>query len=339
MKKLNFKNDYSNIAHRLVLERLKEYMDTSFNGYGLDEASEKAKRTVKDLIQTEADIHFLIGGTSANKIAIAHALRPYEAVIAVESGHIAVHETGAIEQSGHKILTVKPVMGKITPKDIQNTVDAHYDEHGVVPRLVYISNATEIGTIYTKDELTKIAKVCKENNLYFYIDGARLSNALVAQNNDLTLPEIASLTDMFTIGGTKNGLLMGEVLIVTNPELKPFVRHSIKQNGGMLAKGFLLGLQFQVFFEDNLFLKLASHANNLALKLQEKLIAMGYELAGVSETNQLFVNISFAKYDYLKDLCAFEVWNKTKDKVTVRFVTSFATKEEDVDKLLELLKK
>ena len=158
MKKLNFKNDYSNIAHPFVLERLKEHLDDSFNGYGLDEASDLARQKVKDLIQSDADVHFLIGGTSANKIAIAHALRPYEAVIAVESGHIAVHETGAIEQTGHKILTVKPVNGKIVPEDIVKTVELYQDEHGVVPRLVYISDATEIGTVYTKDELTGFPK-------------------------------------------------------------------------------------------------------------------------------------------------------------------------------------
>lgn len=338
MKKINFKNDYSNIAHPFVLERLKEHLDDSFNGYGLDEASDLARQKVKDLIQSDADVHFLIGGTSANKIAIAHALRPYEAVIAVESGHIAVHETGAIEQTGHKILTVKPVNGKIVPEDIVKTVELYQDEHGVVPRLVYISDATEIGTVYTKDELTRISQVCREHNLYLYIDGARLSNALVSPKNDLTLPEIARLSDMFTIGGTKNGLLMGEVLIVTNPALKPYVRHSVKQNGGMLAKGFLLGLQFQVFFQDNLFLAMARHANVLALNLQEKLVGLGYTLASISDTNQIFVNISWDKYNTLKDVCAFEVWNKADDYVTVRFVTSFATKAEDVEKLIEIMK-
>ncbi|HBQ43472.1 MAG TPA: threonine aldolase, partial [Lactobacillus acetotolerans] len=239
----SFRNDYSEIAHKNILDALSKYASEQNVGYGLDSHSSNARKLIRKQIDRDidVDVRFLIGGTSCNKIVISHVLRPFEAVIAATTGHINVHEAGAIEASGHKVITVPSHNGKLLPADITKVVHEHVDEHMVVPKMVYISNATETGSIYTKAELTAISKVCHVHNLILYVDGARLGAALTAIGNDLTINDIAQLTDLFYIGGTKNGTLFGEALVIVNDDLKNNFRHSIKQNGGMLAKGFITG--------------------------------------------------------------------------------------------------
>lgn len=336
---ISFKNDYSEIAHKNILDLLYKASNEQNNGYGLDEHSIKAKELIKDQIKKEnVDIHFLIGGTSCNKIVISHILRPHQAVISVASGHINVHETGAIEATGHKVLTVKGVNGKITKEEIIEVVRTHTDEHMVMPKMVYISNSTEIGTIYNKNELEEIYSVCKELDLYLYLDGARLGVALTSNENDLTLEDIANLTDIFYIGGTKNGAMIGEALVITNDNLKAYFRYSIKLNGGMLAKGFIVGIQFEALFSNNLFFDLAKNANEKAILLKKGLQELGIKLAFNSPTNQQFLILDDDIVSELKKNYNFEIWEKQKGKTTIRLVTSFATTSEAVTKLLEDLK-
>jgi threonine aldolase len=256
----------------------------------------------------------------------------------VTSGHINVHETGAIEACGHKLLTVKGTDGKITPQEIHELFRVHCDEHMVMPKMVYLSDSTEIGTIYTKKELTAISKTCKDLGLYLYLDGARLGVALTAKENDLMLNDIASLTDVFYIGGTKNGALIGEAVVIINPDLKEDFRFSIKQNGGLLAKGFLTGIQFEALFTDDLFFKLAQHANDTASALKEGLKALKVEFASNSPTNQQFIILDNDIITELEKHYLFETWEKNDDKSSIRLVTSWATDMNEVRMFLAFLK-
>lgn len=334
----SFNNDYSEIAHPNILELMMKYNLEQNKGYGMDYHSHKAKELIKKHISEDVDIHFLVGGTSCNKIAIAHSLKPYQAVISVDSGHINVSETGAIEANGHKILTAKGVNGKVTPDEIKEIYFSHSSEHMVMPKMVYISNSTEIGTIYTLDELTKISSVCKELGLYLFLDGARLGSALSSKENDLTLDLIAKLTDMFYIGGTKNGALLGEALIIKNPELKENIRYTIKRNGGLLAKGFVAGIQFEALFTDNLFFNLAEHANKAACILKDGLTNLNVEFAYNSPTNQQFIYLDDEVIKELQKKYIFEIWDKVNDKTIIRLVTSWATDINYCYKFLEELK-
>ena len=331
----NFKNDYSKIAHRNILEALLKYEDEYNVGYGLDMHSENAKELIKKHLASECDVHFLVGGTSANKICIAHALRSYEAVISVDTGHINVHETGAIEATGHKIIIVSGRDGKILPEEIDYVVSTHIDEHMVMPKLVYITQSTEVGTLYTKAELIAISNTCKKHGLYLFLDGARLAVGL--DKSDITLADLSLYTDMFYIGGTKNGAMLGEAVVVSNEILKQNFRYSIKQHGGMYSKGFVAGIQFEELFKDDLYFKLGHNSNVTAEKLALGLECRGLKLEYPCVTNQLFVNIPNDLYVKLKEVVTFELWIDKGETKVVRFVTNFSTTEEEVNSFLNKL--
>ena len=334
---ISFKNDYSEFAHENILKRMLDDHN-QYVGYGLDDISNHAKKLIKEHISKDVDIHFLVGGTQTNKTIIDHILRPYQAVIACDGGHINVHETGAIEATGHKVLIAKSQNGKITTDGIKEVFYSHPDEHMVMPKMVYISNSTEIGTIYTKAELESISLLCKRLGLYLFLDGARLAVALTASSNDLTIDDLANFCDVFYIGGTKNGALLGEAVVISNDKIKDNFRYSIKRNGGLLAKGFVAGVQFDELFKNDLYFRLGLHANEMALKLKEGLLALGFKLAFDSNTNQQFVIVNQGVLDYISKKYLYEVWDQKGNDITVRLVTSWATKEKDVLEFLKDLK-
>jgi threonine aldolase len=332
---INFKNDYNKIAHKNILEALLKYSDEANVGYGLDEHSKNAANLIKNHLNCDADVHFLVGGTSANKVVIAHVLKPYEAVISVDTGHICVHETGAIEATGHKIITVSGNNGKITPEEIERVVLTHTDEHMVSPRLVYITQATEIGTLYTKNELVEIHNMCKKYGLYLFLDGARLAVAL--DKSDITLADLAKYTDVFYIGGTKNGAMLGEAVVIVNDDIKKCFRYSIKQNGGMYAKGFVTGIQFEELFKDGLYFKLGHNSNQMAQILSSGLEKRNIELEYEGVTNQIFVRIPKLIYPKLQEFVLFELWEDKEDINVVRFVTNYSTTIEEINSFFEKL--
>ncbi len=332
----SFKNDYSEGAHPDILEALFRNNNHQEEGYGLDRHSRHAAELIQNLVgDPEAAVHFISGGTQTNLIAIHSFLRPHEACITVSSGHIATHETGAIEATGHKLLTVIGEQGKITPAFVAPVLEEHYFEHMVKPRLVYISNPTELGTVYTRDELANVSAYCKQKNLLLYLDGARLGSALVCKEAMLDLKTVYSLTDAFFIGGTKMGALLGEALVVRNPRLRDELRYLIKQRGAMLAKGRLLGIQFEALFENNLYFQLAEHANNMAQLLAEKLAELGCDFWIESPTNQIFPVMSSRAIERLSEKFDFYVWQKVdKSHAAIRLVTSWATTEKDVQSFI-----
>lgn len=337
---LYFMNDYSEGAHERIIEALVKTNMEQHVGYGLDEHCMSAKKMICQKInQPDADVHFLAAGTQTNIISITAFLRSYEAVIATNLAHIAVHETGAIEAAGHKVIEMKSVDGLLRPEQIDIAMRSHVDEHMVLPKMVYISNATEMGTIYKKDDLLAIRAKCDEYGLYLYIDGARLANALTSEENDLTIEEIAEISDAFYIGGTKNGILFGEALVITNPELKKNMRFVIKQRGGLLAKGRLIGIQFEELFKDNLYYDISRHTNNMAKRLKNGIKDIGYELVTEPATNLIFTILPNEIHEQLGKYCYYEAENPhDENTIEARFVTSWATPEEDVDTLLELLR-
>lgn len=335
----SFRNDYSEGAHPDILKRLLDMNQCQNVGYGEDALCEHAKQMLKEKLQCEdCDIHFLVGGTQANLTVIAAALRPYEAVIAVDSGHINVHETGAVEATGHKVLIAESVDGKITPEGIRKAVHLHEDEHMVKPAMVYISNATEIGTIYHREDLTQIAAVCREYGLYLFMDGARMGAALAAEDNDVSFADLCTYCDVFYLGGTKNGALFGEAVVIVNDELKKDFRYMIKQRGGMLAKGWLLGVQFAALFEGNRYIEIAAHANRMAQKLQDAMEACGLPFFIKTTTNQIFPILPNMLIEELQKEYAFQVWETMDETHTaMRFVTSWATEEKEVDRFIEFV--
>lgn len=337
---LYFMNDYSEGAHQAILEALTQTNMDQHVGYGQDALTREAIRRIKERIQCpEADVHFLVAGTQTNTIAIAHFLRPYEAVIATDLGHISVHETGAIEATGHKIIEMASKDGILTPQMIESAVLKHADEHWVLPKMVYISNATEMGTIYSKAQLKALREACDKHGLILYMDGARLANALTSADNDLSIEDVAQLTDAFTIGGTKNGILFGEALVITNDRLKDNMRFSIKQRGGLLAKGRLLGVQFKRLFENDLYFEIAKHTNDMATLLKNGIKELGYEFVTPSATNLIFVILPNAVHEKLSKVCYYEAEHPyDANNWEARFVTSWATPKEDVLSLLEYLK-
>lgn len=337
---INLRNDYCFIAHDEVLKQLINYNEKTFVGYGLDEVSEEAKQLIKKEIKKEnVDIHFLPGGTVTNKVLISHLLRPYECVISCDSGHIATHETGTIEQSGHKVLTVPNYEGKIKAKDIKNIFYTHPDEHMVKPKMVYISQPTEFGTLYKKDELIEISSVCKELGLYLYVDGARLATAFTSHLNDITLEEFVNLVDAFYIGGTKNGLVLGEALVIINDDLKKDVRYSIKHFGGMYCKGFVTGIEFKTLFTNNLFFEIGKKQNDMANKLYNELLKIGVEFLFEQETNQIFPIFKNEIIEELRKYIMFELWERKEDKTIIRFVTHYKVTNNDIEETINIIKK
>ena len=338
-----FRNDYSEGAHPKVLQALVESNLVSTPGYGCDEYCACARELLRERFACpNADVHFLVGGTQTNLTAAAAFLRPWEAVIAADTGHIAVHETGAIEATGHKVYVVPGVDGKLTPAAIRTAVRDHQtgtEEHMVLPRMVYVSDSTELGTIYTRAELQALSDTCRELGLYLYLDGARMAMALTAQGNDLVPEDFAQLCDAFYLGGTKNALLFGEALVIVNNALKPYFRNVMKQHGGMLAKGRLLGVQFAAILQDDLWLQTARHANELAQRLAAALTAMGVPLYAASPTNQVFPIFTNAQVEALRQDFSFEfIARVDENHSAIRFVTSWATRPEDVETLLEAVR-
>ncbi|MEH7336367.1 aminotransferase class V-fold PLP-dependent enzyme [Neobacillus drentensis] len=328
----SFKNDYSEGAHPRILNALIETNFEQEDGYGEDRYTQKAVDLLKERIGREdIDIHLIAGGTQTNLIAISSFLRPHEAAIAANTGHIFTHETGAIEATGHKILTVEVDDGKLTPLHIKQILDFHTDEHMVKPKLVYISNSTEIGTIYKKSELEQLSEFCRKNNLILYMDGARLGSALCSTENDLTLNDIAALVDAFYIGGTKNGALIGEALVICRESLKEDFRFHMKQKGALLAKGRLLGIQFLELFRDNLFFDLAMNANIVADMLKQELVNANFKFLTHSPSNQIFPILPNSLITELQSRYSFHIWEKVdSDYSAIRLVTSWGTKEEVV---------
>ncbi|MCI2058275.1 MAG: beta-eliminating lyase-related protein [Oscillibacter sp.] len=328
----SFRNDYSEGAHPSILRALGESNLEQTCGYGLDPCCREAAGIIREKCGVkDADVHFVVGGTQANLLVIQAFLRPFEAVIAAETGHVNVHETGAIEATGHKVCTVPTPDGKLTPALIERVIAGHSSEHMVAPRLVYVSETTELGTFYTVRELREIRSCCDAHQLYLYVDGARLGSALTTPGSDLTFPALAAAADAFTIGGTKNGALFGEAIVLVSDAAKPNFRWYIKQRGAMLAKGRLLGIQFRELLRGDLYLELARHANEMAAIARERLTAKGYRFAVDSRSNQLF---PIVQDDVIRALCRqyeFDVNEKTDPLHSViRLVTSWATPEEAV---------
>lgn len=338
---VSFVDDYSEGAHPQVLKLLTETNMEQTAGYGTDIYCRKAAQIIKDkCMRQDADVHFLTGGTQANLTVISAALRPHQGVLTADTGHINTHESGAIEATGHKVIAIPGIDGKLTAEQIKKAVDDHYNdvthEHMVQPKMVYISNPTELGTIYSKSELSDISRVCRENGLILYIDGARLGYALCAEGNDVDLPCLAQLCDVFLVGGTKNGALFGEALVLLNDRLKSDFRYIIKQKGGMLAKGRLLGLQFIALFEDDLYFKIAGYANQMAKIIKEACIKKGYGFLTSSVTNQQFPIMPNRVLDKLREKFEFAFWQKVDDENSaVRFCTSWATDSQAVYRLAE----
>ncbi len=306
-------------------------------GYMMDSFAVEASRLIREKIaHPTAAVHFVSSGTHANVVCLASMLRPYESIIAADTGHANIHEAGAIEAAGHKINAVPGIDGKLTAEAIEQVVALHIDEHMVVPRVVYISQATELGTIYSEKELTDISNACKRHALYLFVDGARLGAALASAKADVNLPMLAKLADIFYIGGTKNGALIGEAIVITNPVLQENFRHHLRQRGALLAKGRAVSLQFLELFKDTLYFDLARHANEMAQKLAAGITAAGHQLLVEPAVNQIFVSLPNILIEQLKLRYGFHLWAKTdKDNSLVRFVTSWATEEEAVDQFIK----
>lgn len=337
----SFKNDYSEGAHPKILNALIESNFEQEDGYGEDRYTQKAAEMLKERLgKADINIHLLTGGTQTNLIAISAFLRPHEAAIAAVTGHINTHETGAIEATGHKIISVETADGKLTPAHLKSVLEAHTDEHMVKPKLVYISNSSEIGTIYQKSELQRLKDFTQKNDLILFMDGARLGSALCSAENDLMLSDLPDLTDAFYIGGTKNGALIGEALVICRPSLQKDFRYYMKQKGALLAKGRILGIQFLELFKDNLFFDLAAHANKMAELLHNGISKAGYTFLTHSPSNQIFPILPNKLIAELQKNYSFLIWEKVdSEHSAIRLVTSWATKEEKVFAFIEDVKK
>ena len=341
--KLSFASDYMEGAHPAILRRLAETNLVKSAGYGTDEFSESARSKIRAACEApEADIFFLAGGTQTNAVMIDTLLRPYQGVIAAESGHISTHEAGAIEHGGHKVLTLPQHEGKITAASLRACIaawqnDANHD-HMVMPGMVYLSQPTEFGTLYSLSELREISSICRGNRIPLYLDGARLAYALACPENDVTLPDLASLCDAFYIGGTKCGALFGEAVVIPKHGFIPHLFTMIKQHGALLAKGRIAGIQFETLFTDSLYLEIGRNAIEAARRIREALLSKGYELAFDSPTNQIFPVLDKARAAALSEKVELSFWENTEDGRTVmRLATSWATAAEDVDRLIACL--
>lgn len=339
-----FHNDYNEMCHPVVLEELTALANTQNIGYGVDDHCKEAADMIRKLCgKDDLAVHFLVGGTQTNLTVIAASLRPHQAVIAADSGHISIHETGAIEATGHKVIELPAEDGKLRPEQIAKVARSQSDtmdaEHTVQPKMVYISHPTELGTTYTKAELTEISKICKEYHLHLFVDGARMGYGLAAADADLTLADLAALSDVFYIGGTKVGAMFGEAVVISNPDIAQDFRYLMKQRGGMLAKGWLLGAQFRALLRDDTYMKISAHANKMADKLRDTFTGCGYPLLVQSRTNQVFPVLPDTLLDVIGKSFTFTEMHRVDEKHRcVRFCTSWATKEADICDLCALIK-
>ncbi|MDR6922683.1 aminotransferase class V-fold PLP-dependent enzyme [Chryseobacterium sp. 2987] len=340
--KFSFKNDYSEGCHPNILQALLQYNLEQQAGYGEDKYSQQAKDLIKEKIKkTDSDIYFISGGTQANLIVISSILRPYQCVISAASGHILNNETGAIEATGHKVLSIETEDGKLRPEDIIPVLESHKNiPHQVMPKLVYISNSTELGTIYLAEELEDLSSFCRKNGLYLFIDGARMGHGITSEISNLTLEKIAELTDVFYLGGTKNGALIGEAVVINNPDLKTDFAFNIKQKGALLAKGRLLGIQFLELMKNDLYLDLAKHANTQAMKMKNAMKERGVQFLSDTYTNQIFPILNNELVEILSESFEFYVWKKIDEKTSaIRLITSWNTGDEPVDHFIEIITK
>ena len=338
-----FQCDYNQGAHPLIMERLLETNLEQTVGYGEDHYCAAARKAIRTAIgRTDVDVHFLVGGTQANATVISSILRPYQGVLCATTGHINVHETGAIEHGGHKVLAVNAKDGLLEAEQIRKAMELHYaedgPEHTVQPGMVYISFSSELGTVYTLQQLREISSACTEYGLPLFIDGARMGYGLASEGCDVTLQDIAELADVFYLGGTKQGALFGEAVVIVNDALKKDFRYFIKQNGGMLAKGRLLGLQFLTLFEDGLYFRISQHAVRQALRIRDAFESKGFEMLVHSPSNQQFPILDNDTMSRLAENFLFSVWQKIDESHTaVRFCTSWATDEKAVDSLINAI--
>ena len=341
--KLFFVSDYMEGAHPNILKRLCETNYEHTDGYGLDQYSASAIARIREACECqEAEVKLLVGGTQTNAIVIDAILRSYQGVIAADSGHISVHEAGAIEKGGHKVLAIPSREGKISAEQVENYVrDFQKDEnhdHIVMPGMVYISQPTEFGTLYSKYELEELSEVCRRYGLPLYVDGARLAYALASKDNDITLPDLARLCDVFYIGGTKCGALFGEAVVIPDPGLIPHFFPIIKQHGGLLAKGRILGIQFDELFKDDLYRKIGESAIGYALRIKECLKKQGFSLFYDSPTNQILFIVDEKQMEQISAFAEYSFMEKyDENHAVIRFATSWATREEDVEMLIQHL--
>ncbi|MBO4664363.1 MAG: low specificity L-threonine aldolase [Bacteroidaceae bacterium] len=338
---LHFDTDYMEGAHPKIMQRLMETNLEHTVGYGSDEYSESARAKIREACNApDALVQFLVGGTQTNATVIDALLHRHEGVLAAETAHINVHESGAVEHSGHKVLTLPSYDGKVSADDVRKYIDDYYAdetyEHMVAPGMLYITQPTEYGTIYSLHELEVLSDICHSRNIPLYLDGARLGYALASDEADFTLADIARLCDVFYIGGTKVGAMFGEAVVARAPKTLPHFFPLVKQHGALMAKGRMQGVQFETLFTDNLYVDIAKHAVRLAMKLREAFVSKGYKIAVNSPTNQQFVVLPNETLDRLKAHATFELWGiRGEHETTVRFVTSWATSEEDVDAFIE----
>lgn len=337
----SFKNDYNQIGHENILNKLLELKDNQYVGYGLDTYCDKAKLSIKKYLKDDVDIHFLMGGTQTNLIVISSLLKDYEAVIACSSGHINVHETGSIEAVGHKIITINNDDGKVYSKNVEEVMNYYNEfgsEHMVKPKMVYISNTTEIGTIYYKKELSDLYETCKKHNLILFLDGARLSYSLACEDNDIKFKDYKDLVDIFYVGGTKCGAMFGEAVVFNDKKYSENFRYNIKQRGGMLAKGFLLGIQFDELFKDGLYFELGKKAMDNTYHLIDGLKELGVEFRYKPISNQVFIKLSDEVIKNLEKDFMFEINDRVDNVTSIRLVISWATKKEAIDELIAKIK-
>jgi threonine aldolase len=341
----SFRNDYSELCHDEILKNISSKNRKQFDGYSEDELTLRVKDNIKVLLNDDnVDIHFLSGGTQTNLVAISTILKPYQAVIAAESGHISTHEAGAIEATGHKIITLKTKDGKLRPNQITQVINSHYGddarEHITQPAMVYISNPTEYGTIYKKIELIELKKVCEKFDIPLYIDGARLAQGIMGINSDIKMSDLTSLCDMFYIGGTKNGAMFGECLVIVNDKYKKDFRYNLKQRGALLAKGFSIAIQFEALLKDNLFLQLAKQANEKAKLISDELIKKDIKMLVVQESNQIFPILENNVIEKLRKDYLFYNWEIVDENHTaIRLCVSWATEDAIVRQFIEEVKK
>ena len=342
-KKLPFASDYMKGAHPNILKRFIETNMMTTPGYGLDPVCNEAKRKIREACGCpDAQVEFLVGGTQTNAVVIDAVLHSYEGVIATETGHISTHEAGAIEAGGHKVLTLPHTLGKLKSADVGKYLKDYYDDdnhdHIVMPGMVYISHPTEYGTLYTKKELQELHKICSEYNIPLYLDGARLAYALACPENELTLKDLAEYCDAFYIGGTKCGALFGEAVVIPDPHRIPHFFSIIKQHGALLAKGRLLGLQFDELFTGDLYEKIGQTAIKAADQIRDALQKKGYKFYFESPTNQIFVIMENDKLAEMAQKVEYGFWEKYDDTHTVvRFATDWGTTDEDVESLIDIL--